>query len=51
MAACAISKHATEPKALGLDGVMLGRAAYQSPATLLEVDARVFGAAAPKRKP
>lgn len=31
----------------GLDGVMLGRAAYQSPALLLDVDARVFGAAAP----
>src|SRR5688572_2145154 len=31
----------------GLDGVMLGRAAYQTPATLLDVDPRVFGAAAP----
>lgn len=31
----------------GLDGVMLGRAAYQSPATLLEVDARIFGAENP----
>lgn len=31
----------------GLDGVMLGRAAYQTPAVLLEVDARVFGRAAP----
>ncbi|MBC7768287.1 MAG: tRNA dihydrouridine(20/20a) synthase DusA [Phycisphaerales bacterium] len=31
----------------GLDGAMLGRAAYQSPATLLEVDARVFGVANP----
>lgn len=31
----------------GLDGVMLGRAAYQTPATLLDVDARIFGAAAP----
>jgi tRNA-dihydrouridine synthase A len=31
----------------GLDGVMLGRAAYQSPALLLDVDARVFGARAP----
>jgi len=30
-----------------LDGVMLGRAAYQNPAVLLEVDARVFGAAPP----
>lgn len=27
----------------GLDGVMLGRAAYQTPATLLDVDPRVFG--------
>jgi tRNA-dihydrouridine synthase A len=31
----------------GLHGVMLGRAAYQQPASLLEVDARVFGAPAP----
>jgi tRNA-dihydrouridine synthase A len=30
-----------------LDGVMLGRAAYQNPALLLDVDARVFGAASP----
>ncbi|WP_135209676.1 tRNA dihydrouridine(20/20a) synthase DusA [Vitreimonas flagellata] len=30
-----------------LDGVMLGRAAYQTPATLMDVDARVFGAANP----
>jgi tRNA-dihydrouridine synthase A len=29
-----------------LDGVMLGRAAYQSPAILAEVDARFFGGAA-----
>jgi tRNA-dihydrouridine synthase A len=29
----------------GLDGVMLGRAAYRNPAVLLDVDARVFGAA------
>ncbi len=29
----------------GLDGVMLGRAAYQNPALLLDVDARVFGEA------
>jgi tRNA-dihydrouridine synthase A len=27
----------------GVDGVMLGRAAYQNPAVLLDVDARVFG--------
>jgi tRNA-dihydrouridine synthase A len=32
-----------------LDGVMLGRAAYQNPAVLLDVDARVFGAAPPSR--
>jgi tRNA-dihydrouridine synthase A len=31
----------------GLDGVMLGRAAYQHPAMLLDVDARVFGQAGP----
>jgi tRNA-dihydrouridine synthase A len=31
------------------DGVMLGRAAYQTPALLLEVDRRVFGEAAPVR--
>ncbi|WP_029004551.1 tRNA dihydrouridine(20/20a) synthase DusA [Azorhizobium doebereinerae] len=31
----------------GLDGVMLGRAAYQDPDLLLEVDARVHGEAAP----
>jgi tRNA-dihydrouridine synthase A len=30
-----------------LDGVMVGRAAYQSPETLLEVDPRLFGAPAP----
>jgi tRNA-dihydrouridine synthase A len=29
------------------DGVMLGRAAYQTPAILLDVDQRVFGAASP----
>jgi tRNA-dihydrouridine synthase A len=33
----------------GLDGVMLGRAAYQQPATLLDVDSNVFGADAPAR--
>jgi tRNA-dihydrouridine synthase A len=33
----------------GVDGVMLGRAAYKTPAELLEVDARVFGATAPAR--
>lgn len=31
----------------GLDGAMLGRAAYHTPAILGEVDRRVFGAAAP----
>jgi len=31
----------------GLDGAMLGRAAYQNPAVLLDVDARVFGDASP----
>ena len=31
----------------GLDGVMLGRAAYQQPALLLDVDARVFGVPGP----
>jgi len=31
----------------GLDGAMLGRAAYQNPATLIDVDSRVFGANAP----
>jgi tRNA-dihydrouridine synthase A len=30
-----------------VDGVMLGRAAYQSPALLLDVDAQIFGAANP----
>jgi tRNA-dihydrouridine synthase A len=30
-----------------LDGVMLGRAAYQNPAVLLDVDARVFNATPP----
>jgi tRNA-dihydrouridine synthase A len=34
-------------EAAGLDGVMLGRAAYQNPAVLLDVDARIFGDAAP----
>jgi tRNA-dihydrouridine synthase A len=32
-----------------LDGVMLGRAAYQEPWRLLEVDAEIFGAAEPRR--
>jgi tRNA-dihydrouridine synthase A len=31
----------------GLDGAMLGRAAYQTPAVLLDVDPRVFGREAP----
>lgn len=34
-------------EAHGLDGVMLGRAAYQNPAVLLDVDRRVFSAAQP----
>ncbi|MGH6950817.1 MAG: tRNA dihydrouridine(20/20a) synthase DusA [Vitreimonas sp.] len=34
-----------------LDGVMLGRAAYQSPAILLDVDPRVFEAPAPAASP
>ncbi len=34
-------------KRVGVDGVMLGRAAYQTPAVLLDVDARVFGRASP----
>ncbi|MGI8527205.1 MAG: tRNA dihydrouridine(20/20a) synthase DusA [Pseudolabrys sp.] len=32
-----------------IDGVMMGRAAYQEPWRLLEVDARLFGAAVPFR--
>jgi tRNA-dihydrouridine synthase A len=36
-----------EAESAGLDGVMLGRAAYQNPAILLEVDRRVFGATPP----
>ncbi len=35
----------------GLDGVMIGRAAYQSPALLAGVDRRVFGATAPDPLP
>ncbi len=31
----------------GLDGVMIGRAAYQNPSLLLDVDERVFGVRAP----
>ena len=34
-----------------VDGVMMGRAAYQEPWRLLEVDPLVFGAAAPLRTP
>ncbi|OYW24356.1 MAG: hypothetical protein B7Z55_02430, partial [Planctomycetales bacterium 12-60-4] len=30
----------------GLDGVMIGRAAYQDPELLLEVDSRIYGASA-----
>jgi tRNA-dihydrouridine synthase A len=32
-----------------VDGVMLGRAAYETPSLLLDVDPRFFGAAAPSR--
>jgi tRNA-dihydrouridine synthase A len=32
-----------------VDGVMMGRAAYQDPALLLDVDATIFGAPAPSR--
>ena len=38
--------HALEESAT-LDGVMLGRTAYQTPATLMDVDARIFGCANP----
>ncbi len=34
-----------------LDGVMLGRAAYHTPAVLLDVDRRFFGSTAPLRTP
>ena len=34
-----------------VDGVMMGRAAYQEPWRLLEVDPLMFGAAAPLRTP
>ena len=37
--------------AAGLDGVMLGRAAYHDPAILGEVDRRVFGEAGPDATP
>jgi len=38
--------------AQGLDGVMIGRAAYQSPAAILsEADRRIFGVDAPPRDP
>lgn len=36
-----------QTEAQGLDGVMLGRAAYQTPALLLEVDPRIYGSPAP----
>jgi len=39
--------HALAEASLGLDGIMLGRAAYQSPAILLDADRRFFGRAAP----
>ncbi len=37
--------------ARGLDGVMIGRAAYHTPALLGEADRRIFGAAGPDRTP
>ena len=37
--------------ALGLDGVMIGRAAYHGPAMLGEVDRRIFGEAGPDVTP
>jgi len=37
--------------ARGLDGVMIGRAAYHAPALLGAVDRRIFGAAGPDRTP
>ncbi len=41
----AIEAALTRVDGRGLDGVMVGRAAYGDPALLLEVDARLFGAA------
>jgi tRNA-dihydrouridine synthase A len=38
---------AAEPELAHVDGVMLGRAAYQNPELLLDVDPRFFGEAAP----
>ena len=38
-------------EAKGLDGVMLGRAAYQEPWRLLQVDPEFFGAPAPFKSP
>jgi tRNA-dihydrouridine synthase A len=46
-AACEPEGSRSDLEASRLDGVMLGRAAYQNPATLLDVDARVFGATPP----
>jgi tRNA-dihydrouridine synthase A len=40
--------HAIEESA-DLDGAMLGRAAYQTPALLMEIDPRLFNAPAPSR--
>jgi tRNA-dihydrouridine synthase A len=39
---------AAEAPLAQLDGVMVGRAAYQNPEMLLEVDSRLFGQAAPQ---
>lgn len=46
IASIAAARALLEPRdGIALDGVMLGRAAYQSPALLREVDAAFFGAA------
>ncbi len=42
---------AAEAHLAHVDGVMLGRAAYKTPALLLEVDRRLFGVAPPHRTP
>lgn len=44
---CASGNAPSEAGGPRLDGVMLGRAAYQHPALLLDVDPRLFGAPAP----
>jgi len=42
-----VSLDAAIAESQGLDGVMLGRAAYQDPELLLEVDTRIYGDPAP----